>query len=121
MPRLLIVEDEPDIQLMVRLGLRSAGHQCIAVETGEAAIAILRAEPIDAMLLDIRLPGIDGWEVLSMVRADETLRDTKVIIMSAHGSPVNLLRAKDLGCDAYLSKPFTIDQLREVVEEALSA
>lgn len=121
MGRVLAVDDEQDILLMLRVALRLAGHDFLYAETGEEALDLLGREAVDTMLLDIRLPGIDGWEVLQRVRADQDLQGVKIIMMSAHSSPSTLLRASELGCFAYLTKPFTLEQLSEMVAETFSA
>lgn len=117
MGNILIVEDEQDIVLMVRLGLRLSGHDCIHSETGEGGLDLLDTQPVDGILLDIRLPGMDGWEVLERIRARPALAHVKTVIMSAHTDSITIERARELGCIAYLTKPFTIAQLRSTVAE----
>lgn len=121
MGRVLVVDDEPDIFLMVRVALQVAGHEPIEAVTGEAALDVLGRERVDIMLLDIRLPGIDGWEVLERARADHALRGLKIVMMSAHSSPGTKARAAELGCDAYLTKPFSLAELTDIVDGALAA
>lgn len=121
MGRVLVVDDELDIVLMLRIALRQAGHDSLQAMTGEAALDLLKNETVDVMLLDIRLPGIDGWEVLQRVRADTDLQALKVIMMSAHSSPATMTHASDLGSDAYLTKPFTLDELTDVLTRTLNA
>lgn len=119
MPNILVIDDEPDIVLMIRLSLRSLGHTCLHAETGEQGLDVLAAGSVDAVLLDIRLPGIDGWEVLRRVKADPTLRQVKMIVMSAHSSAASLAQARDLGCDAYLTKPFGLERLQQIVADTI--
>lgn len=120
MGRVLVVDDEPDIFLMVRVALQAAGHEPLEAGSGEAALDVLGREPVDVMLLDIRLPGIDGWEVLERARADAGLRALKIVMMSAHSSPGTKARAADLGCDAYLTKPFSLAELTDIVDAAIT-
>lgn len=121
MGRVLVVDDEQDIALMLRIALKQAGHDSLQAVTGEEALDLLGREAVDAVLLDVRLPGIDGWEVVQRVRADQNLQGLKIIMMSAHASPATKSRAAELGCDAYLTKPFTLEQLAQIVAETLSA
>jgi CheY-like chemotaxis protein len=83
-PKVLVVDDEPDIRMLTRMMLEGAGHDVIEAETGERCIEILDAgENPGLILLDIRLPGIDGWEVLERV-SSRTVDPIPVVMMSAH-------------------------------------
>ena len=113
----LVVEDEPDILLAVSLNLRLAGHRVLEAPTGEAAVSMMDQEVPDLMLLDLRLPGIDGFDVLQHVRDEERLRHLPVIVVSAHASPNTVERVHELGCSAYVTKPFQLDRLLSVVDE----
>lgn len=117
-PRVLIVEDDPDTLVIMRVNLRAAGIEPILASDGSTAIARIEAEQPDAVILDVLLPGIDGWEVL------ETLHElgdpVPVIICSGKKNPHDILRAEELGAVAYLVKPFDIDRLLDVTTEAVS-
>lgn len=115
----LVVDDEPDILMMVRHALRLAGYRVVEAETGEAAVEILERERPDAILLDLRLPGMDGWGVLGVARRLPSTADVPIVIMSAHATPSTRERAIEAGCAAYLTKPFTIEELTGAVETAL--
>ena len=118
--RVLLIEDEPDIVLMVRLGLELHGYTVLEAGTGRAALDILAEETVDAILLDIRLPGINGWDVLRRIRENPPPGDPPVIMISAHSSPSSEVRAVEMGCAAYITKPFELSDLRSRLEEALS-
>lgn len=121
MSRVMVVDDEPDIQLLVRLTLERAGHSVVAAPTGERALDLIEANAPDVLILDIGLPGIDGWEVLSTLRAGGQADRLGVIILSANAAANSRTRAKAMGCAAYLRKPFSIGDLVEAVQGAALA
>ena len=114
-----LVEDEPDIRMMARFMLEGAGHAVHEAGTGQEAIAALARTPFDVLVLDIRLPDMDGWEVLRHVRAQEGLADVPVLVMSAHSSGETRARARVEGCDGYLVKPFREGELLASIDELL--
>ncbi|HLG01919.1 MAG TPA: response regulator [Acidimicrobiia bacterium] len=116
--RLLVVDDEPDLRLLVELHL-ARQYGVVTVATGEEALEAVSEATFDAVLLDLRLPGIDGWQVLEHLRAQPATADVPVIVLTAHGSPGTEARCRAAGCSAFLNKPFTGDQLRSVVSSAL--
>jgi len=116
----LVIDDEPDVVLMIRLALELRGYRVVEAGTGTDGIeAILRENP-DAVLLDLRLPDIDGWDVIEDLRARGRFDEQPVIIISAHASPGTSERAVKLGCTAYVRKPFHPDALVAVVDRALA-
>jgi len=116
---IMVVDDEPDILLTVRVNLQLAGFQVVSVESGEEALTALRSDRPDLLVLDIRLPGIDGWEVLRSLRQDPQLRDLPVVVLSAHASPGSADRAQGLGARAYVTKPFRPDDLSRTIQVLL--
>ncbi len=116
-PRVLIVEDDPDTLVILRVNLRAAGMEPILAGDGLTAIARIEAEDPDAVLLDVLLPGIDGWQVLESLHA---MGDpVPVIVCSGKNNMTDIQRARDLGAVAYLVKPFDIDRLLDVTAEAV--
>lgn len=116
MSRVLVIEDEDDIRLLTRVILEGSGHQVTEAATGEAGLAAMQHEVPDLVLLDIRLPGIDGWEVLETINNTPGWAGTRVVVMSAHSSGDALERAHALGSAAYLLKPFTREALLRAVD-----
>lgn len=117
-PRVLIVEDDPDTLVILRVNLNAAGIEPILASDGRTAIARIEAEKPDAVLLDVLLPGIDGWQVLEELHA--TGNTVPVIVCSGKNNPQDIQRARDLGAAAYLVKPFDIDRLIDVTTEAVT-
>ena len=114
----LVVDDEPAIVFMLRMALEERGYDAVAATSGEEAIAALERDDPRAVLLDIRLPGIDGWGVLEHIGADR-LGELPVIVISAHVSGHSARRAMSMGARRFVGKPFdpdeVVDQLREVL------
>ena len=112
----LVVDDEPDIRLLVRLVLEMEGYEVMEATSGQDALAAVDERRPDLILLDIRLPGMDGWEVLRQLRENDGEDHLPVVIMSAHSSEPTLDRATSMGSDDYLVKPFTQNDILRVVE-----
>lgn len=107
--RLLLVEDARLIREPLSRALELAGWEVEAVPDGEAALARLAVAPVDALVLDIMLPGKDGLSVLSELRARGDA--TPVILLTARGDVRDRVRGLDLGADDYLAKPFHVEEL----------
>jgi CheY-like chemotaxis protein len=116
MRQVLVVDDAPDTRLLARLLLERAGYGVAEAETAEAALEILSEDRPDVILLDLQLPGMDGWSLLSELRRRHWLARTRVVLFSAHVSPREFLRAEREGANAYLTKPFTAEQLLRSME-----
>ncbi|MEW6263405.1 MAG: sigma-54 dependent transcriptional regulator [Thermodesulfobacteriota bacterium] len=115
--RLLVVDDESAHRLMLRAHLEAAGFEVDQAATGHEALAAIEAVPPDLMLLDLRMPDLDGLEVLSRLVASG--RDLPVIIMTAYSSIDSALKAGQLGIRHYLTKPLDTDELLLKIEEVL--
>jgi CheY-like chemotaxis protein len=114
--KILVVDDEPDIRSLVAMILEGAGHTIIEAADGMQGLDLLASEDPDVVLLDLRMPVIDGWEFMRRVR-EQNLGNARMIGVSAHASPDSIREAKEAGCDGYVSKPFTMDALLAAVEE----
>jgi DNA-binding NtrC family response regulator len=115
--RVLIVDDEPNVRLVFRTALESAGYSVTEAEDGEKAIDRLRALPADMVLLDLQMPGMGGMEVLRQLRDGND--NVPVVIVTAHGSIPNAVEAMKLGAIDFLSKPLRPEPLRKVVGEII--
>ena len=115
-PKILLVDDEKEFVLTLseRLETRNVGS-AVAYD-GAEALSIMETDAPDVMVLDLKMPGIDGLEVLRRVRREKP--DTEVIILTGHGSEQEQRRAKELGAFAYLEKPVNIDVLAETMKQA---
>jgi len=101
---ILLVEDDLMIGQMYVLGLTSAGYEVTLATDGRQALEKMRSRRPDLVLLDIRLPQMDGLEVLAAVREDQRLRSTKIVVLSNFGEQETIREAKSLGAVEYLNK-----------------
>lgn len=118
--RILHIEDSPSSAELVRGVAGSVNWQLTTVATGEEGLALAAANPPDLVLLDLHLPGIGGEEVLAELRADERTFALPVVVLSANVLPETVERLMAAGASAYLTKPIEVDQLLEMVAEAVS-
>src|SRR4030088_1054388 len=102
----LVVEDEADIMLTIRLTLQADGYRVVGVVSGEEALAVFIASPPDVTVFDVALSGIDGLEVVRRLRADPKHANARIIVQPAHPSGDVRRLAAALDCSAYLTKPF---------------
>lgn len=105
--RILVVEDEAHLAEGLRFNLEADGHEPLIVETGEAALVELTASDFGAVVLDVMLPGIDGFEVAKQMRANHDY--TPVLMLTARGRPEDVLQGFEAGADDYLPKPFDLE------------
>ena len=114
----LIVDDEPSIRYFLSVGLEDMGFDCDAADGGEAALESLSRNDYDLMMLDIRMPGIDGMEVLRRVRLDN--QELPIVILSAVADPETAAHAlTTLGANAFLGKPCTLGDLGQTIANVL--
>jgi two-component system alkaline phosphatase synthesis response regulator PhoP len=120
--RILIVDDESAIRLVCQLNLDSVGFETLEASDGESALALARTELPDLILLDVMLPGIDGWEVAEELAAEPETRDIPILFLSARSDRSDEERGHEVGGLGYITKPFDpaalIDRVRDVLERA---
>jgi DNA-binding response OmpR family regulator len=109
MAKVLIVEDDPVIAHGIAGHLTAAGFEPLRVDRGNLALARLRFERPDVCVLDLMLPGLDGWQLIETVRNEGI--GTPILVVSARGSEHDRIRALELGADDYLVKPFSMKEL----------
>lgn len=118
--RILVVDDtEANRDILVRR-LQRQGHQTATAENGRVALAMLGQEAFDLMLLDIMMPGMNGFELLERIKADDTLKHLPVILISALNDSENMAKGIAMGADDYLPKPFNKDILNARVGASLA-
>lgn len=117
---ILIVEDNPKNLKLLRDVLQFRGYVISAAETGEAGVALARAEQPALILMDIQLPGIDGREATQVLKADANTRHIPIIALTAFAMKGDRERLLAEGFDGYVSKPINIKEIPQVVEQYLS-
>jgi len=112
MDRILVVDDDHDIVRLVRSYLEKAGYEILTAYDGESALRIIRAEKPQLLILDLMLPDRDGWDVAKIVRAEEKIAATPIIMLTARVEDNDKIVGLEIGADDYITKPFNP---REVV------
>jgi DNA-binding response OmpR family regulator len=118
-PKVLIVDDEPNIIVPLQFLMEQNGFDVLIAQSGEEAIEMIMQYRPALILLDIMLPGIDGFEVCEIVRLKPEWRDTKIIFLTAKSQDVDIAKGMVLGADAYITKPFSNAQIVNKVKELL--
>ena len=119
MKKILIVDDHSDIRKLIRITIGSA-YEVLEAEDGMAALQIIRNQRPSLVVLDIMMPGeMDGLQVLDAVRADPSLKDTQIIMVTARGQAKDYDAGMRRGANAYLIKPFSPVQLVDSIKELL--
>jgi DNA-binding response OmpR family regulator len=112
----LVVEDEASIRTIVEYALRDAGYRVLSSARGDEALDVIAREPVDLVVLDIMLPGLDGLEVCKRIRAE---RSIPIIMLSARGEELDKVLGLELGADDYVTKPFSPRELATRVRTVL--
>ena len=120
MARILVVDDEPDVLLLCRMNLEHAGHQVIEAPDGERGIQMAREHRPDAVILDLMLPNVDGYEVLRSLNEDPAGIDPAVVVLTAKARQEDRLRCLRGGADEFVTKPFSPGSLVDTVEQLLA-
>ncbi len=115
-PTVLVIDDEPAHRLMVRVVLGDAGFRVLEADNGSSGLATLRSKPVDVVLLDMRMPGMSGLDVLQKMQ--EEAMPTPVIMLTAFGNVGSAVEAMKIGAWDYLAKPTDNDELLAVVQKA---
>lgn len=109
--RILVVEDEPDVNELIVVNLRYAGFDVLTTDHAEAAWPLLTSNSPDVLLLDWMLPGMSGFQLIRHMRADPRWRDIPVIMLTARTEEVDVISALEVGADDYVTKPFSPREL----------
>jgi two-component system, cell cycle response regulator DivK len=118
---ILVVDDHEDNRRILRDLLRSAGYEVIEATTGEDGVAAAKARTPDLILMDIQLPGIDGYEATRRIKADEALRRIPLIVVTSYALSGDDAKALAAGADAYVAKPFSPRAMLAKVRDYLPA
>jgi two-component system, cell cycle response regulator DivK len=120
MARILVVEDSPDNRELLLVLLRRVGHEVLACADGAEGIALAQQQLPDAIIMDLRMPKIDGWTAVQLLKADIRTARIPVLAITANALREAEQRARALGCDAFLVKPFRLTALLAVLDTLLA-
>ena len=117
--RILVVDDQRDIRELAAMVLSGAGYSVDTAESGESAIVTLEQAAYDLVLLDINMPGMDGWETLRLIRCDDELDRLPVVMFSIKGEIRDKVESLQEGAIDHITKPFAVDHLIDRVGRVL--
>ena len=115
-----MVEDNELNRRLAAQILTIPGHECVIAESGEEAVAYARNDPFDAVLMDLQLPGMDGFEATRLIRSASINKETPIIALTALARPQDRDAALAAGCTLFLSKPYRMKALLDIIGVALA-
>jgi len=121
MTKVLIIDDEAPIRLLCRVNLEAEGMEVVEAPDGPTGLEVVERERPDAILLDVRMPGLDGWSVAERLLEKEDTREIPIVFLTARADLRDRARGMDLGGLDYITKPFNPVDLASLVEEVVSA
>jgi len=119
--RVLIADDEPNIVASLEFLMEQAGYEVKVAANGQEALELVAAFRPDLVLLDVMMPGKNGYEICQSLKSDPATRAVKVVMLSAKGRDIEVAKGLDLGADAYVTKPFSTRELVARVRDMLGA
>ena len=120
-PRILVVDDEPDLLTVLKIGLETEGYDVLTATDGEQGLALARQFMPDLLMLDLMLPGLDGYKVCRALKFDERYKKIPIFILSARSGETDRRLALELGADEFHSKPYEIRALVARVRARIAA
>jgi len=121
MPRILAVDDEPNIVRLIQVNLERHGYTVETASNGAQALAKIKANRPDLLVSDVMMPEMDGFELLANVRRDPSLTDLPVIMLTAKAQDKDVMTGYQYGADMYLTKPFNPQELLQFVKRILAS
>src|SRR5512136_1472335 len=118
--RILVVEDEESLLKLESILLSSKGYSVTGVMDGKSALEEVRMNKPDLVILDVMLPEMDGFEVCRRIKEDPSLNHIPVLILTAKKNSQDIARGEQVGCDAYITKPFKSAKVLDMVRELLN-
>jgi CheY-like chemotaxis protein len=117
----LVIDDEPDVRWLLRLSLEQVGHEVLLAEDGLRGLALAQRQHPDAIVLDLMMPVMDGYDVLDALTKDMRTADVPVVVITAKAMPAEEGKATDAGARSFIAKPFDPADLVGEVEAILRA
>ena len=119
--RVLVVNDDPMVTRLVRINLELEQFEVEEAWDGRTAMKMMRENPPDLLVLDIMMPQMDGWEILKLMRDDDSLKDLPVVVLTAKVQDEDMARGWRMGADGYIVKPFNPVNLADALRKVLAA
>jgi DNA-binding response OmpR family regulator len=120
MPRVLVIDDEAPIRLLCRVNLEASKIEVSEAEDGKSGLEVARAERPDVILLDVMMPGMDGWQVFEQLLQDESTAKIPIVFLTARAELRDQARGLELGGIDYVTKPFNPLHLAPLIEDLLA-
>jgi two-component system cell cycle response regulator DivK len=120
MARILVVEDDLDNQDVIRRMLEMTGHVVTIAHNGSEGLKVVQELRPDLIMMDMSMPELDGWTLTQIIKANPELSSIPIIAVTSHAMREDQKRAKEVGCDAYMSKPIDYFKLNEMVQRYLT-
>jgi DNA-binding response OmpR family regulator len=117
--KILVVDDDPTMVKLINVNLKLNNYSVVEATSGEQALDVLESDVLDLVVLDIMMPGVDGWEVLKRIRGNAETQEMPVILVTAKTQDSDVIRGWELGADEYVIKPFNPLLLVEVIKMVL--
>ena len=119
MAKILIIEDTENNRVLLTRRLKPRGHDIVTAENAESGLAMVAAERPDLILMDVGLPGMDGWSATRQLKSDPANRQIPVIALTAHAMDGDREKAIEAGCDDYETKPIDFNRLFALIDRLL--
>ncbi len=120
MPKILIVDDEPNIVMTLEYAFKKINFEVFIARDGSEALSILENHVPDAVLLDIMMPNVDGYETLEAIKKNDALQNTKVVFVTAKNKASDIEKGLKMGADRYITKPFSVKKIVSEIQELLN-
>jgi len=117
--RVMAVDDDHVIRGLLEVNLEMEGHEVVMAVDGQDALAKVRSDPPDLILLDVMMPNVNGWQVAEELKSDEATRDIPIIFLSARAMDADVRKGTSLGVESYVTKPFDPIDLMELIDRLL--
>ena len=117
--RIVVADDDPNVRLLLQFNLEAEGFQVASCDNGDEARDMIRASLPDLVVLDVMMPGRDGYDVLASLKGNPTTRDIPVVMLTAKATDDDVWRGWQAGADYYLTKPFNLDDLMTFIHGLL--
>jgi len=115
--RVLVIDDDPGVRVLCRIAFRADGDEVVEAPSGREGLELLESEPVDAVILDVMMPSIDGFEVLRRIREDDRTSDLPVVLLSVRVGIDDQIKGWRAGADDYMTKPFSPSELAVTLSE----